>query len=164
MTRHSLSLDSSFEQKTRYRSRTRKGMDEGLPPAALSKGFKGRTRISAFSTSSDPSDGGGTPPVNFYHISESFVGLASAWPMPNGPREFSRYRAWLSSPLRIFPESRTFPSQNSLLQDTFLSSFRRCLEICDFFRIFMELSKRYCFHMLWRKKCLTEVKIHIWKI
>lgn len=39
----------------------------------------------------------GIPPVNLYHISESFVGLASAWPMPNGPREFSRYRAWLSS-------------------------------------------------------------------
>lgn len=67
-------------------------MDEGLPRTALFEGFKGRTEIR-------PSArwGGDISPVNFYHISESFVGLASAWPMPNGPREFSRYRAWLSS-------------------------------------------------------------------
>lgn len=74
-----------------------KGMvdDDASSRTMLSEGFKGTDEN--FRRGEEMDRGGKKPPVNFYHISESFVGLASAWPMPNGPREFSRYRAWLSS-------------------------------------------------------------------
>lgn len=53
-----------------------------FPRTVLSEGFKGRTKIRPLPRRRGEHGlawrVGGTPPVNFYHISESFVGLASA--------------------------------------------------------------------------------------